>query len=182
MLFSPVRKFNIGAGKFCFENGWFCTDRDSLDITKSSEWKKYLKFLSLNNIVAEHVWEHLSDTNTEQANKNCFYFLKRGGVLRIAVPDGYNPNKDYIEWVKPGGSGEGADDHKILYNYKILKQRLEAVGFKVSLLEYWDEQGEFHFIEWTDEGGHVRRSRRYDARNKDGKLNYTSLIVDAVKP
>jgi predicted SAM-dependent methyltransferase len=101
--------------------------------------------------------------------------------LRIAVPDGYNPNPHYIDYVRPGGTGAGADDHKILYNYVTLKSSLEGAGFEVQLLEYWDEKGEFHFINWTDEAGHIMRSRRYDKRNQEGNLNYTSLIVDAVK-
>lgn len=132
--------------------------------------------------MAEHVWEHLNERDTELANKNCFHYLKNGGVLRLAVPDGFNPSREYIEYVRPGGIGAGADDHKILYNYKIMKERLERVGFKVKPLEYWDENGVFHFTDWTDDAGHVRRSRRYDPRNQDGSLNYTSLIVDAVKP
>jgi predicted SAM-dependent methyltransferase len=59
---------------------------------------------------------------------------------------------------------------------------LEDVGFRVHLLEYWDEEGQFHFEDWNDDCGHIKRSRRYDKRNQMGKLNYTSLIVDAVKP
>jgi predicted SAM-dependent methyltransferase len=181
LLFAEKRKFNIGAAKFGYENGWLFTDIDSLNITKANDWKTYLRFLKLDKIVAEHVWEHLSDKDTELANKNCFYFLKKRGVLRLAVPDGLNPDKSYIEWVRPGGSGAGAYDHKILYTYKIMKERLEHAGFTVDLLEYWDENGIFHFKEWSDDGGRISRSKRYDPRNQEGKLNYTSLIVDAVK-
>jgi predicted SAM-dependent methyltransferase len=93
-----------------------------------------------------------------------------------------HPDSAYIDYVRPGGTGVGADDHKILYTYKTMTQRLEKAGFRVKLLEYWDEGGKFHYIDWTDEGGRIKRSRRYDDRNKDGKLGYTSLIVDAVKP
>ena len=105
-----------------------------------------------------------------------------GGTLRIAVPDGYHPDKDYIDWVKVGGNGFGADDHKILYNYYIMKTKLEKVGFKVELLEYWDENGVFHFTDWSSEAGFIRRSKNNDERNQSGKLKYTSLIVDAIKP
>lgn len=182
LLRAPKRKFNIGAAKFGYENYWLHTDKAFLDITKAEEWKTFLKFLKLDNIVAEHVWEHLAENDTEAANKNCFHFLKRGGTLRIAVPDGYNPDEKYKENVRPGGSGYGADDHKILYNCNSMKAKLEKAGFKVKLLEYWDEQGVFHFTDWTDEGGRIRRSKRYDPRNSNGELNYTSLIVDAIKP
>jgi predicted SAM-dependent methyltransferase len=132
--------------------------------------------------MAEHVWEHLTDHDTALANKNCFQYLKPGGVLRLAVPDGFNPSKEYIEYVRPGGTGPGADDHKVLYTYQSMKERLERAGFKINTLEYWDENGKFYYIDWTDEGGRIRRSRRYDPRNQDGRLHYTSLIVDAIKP
>jgi predicted SAM-dependent methyltransferase len=181
LLNSEKIKFNIGSGSTGFRQVWFCTDKSTLDITDENDWKKYLKFLKVNNIFSEHVWEHLSDLDSEKALKNCYRFLKKGGVFRIAVPDGFHPEKDYIDYVKPGGHGLGADDHKILYNYKSLTQRLESAGFKVSLLEYWDENGNFHFKEWSDDGGRVLRSKRYDSRNQNGKLAYTSLIIDAIK-
>ena len=60
-------------------------------------------------------------------------------------------------------------------------ERLERSGFTVQLLEYWDENGNFHFVEWADDAGHITRSKRYDERNQNGALNYTSLIVDAKK-
>jgi predicted SAM-dependent methyltransferase len=175
------RKFNIGSGGIT-ENGWWGSDVDELDITKESDWKNLLKFLKLDNIMAEHVWEHLTDEDTELANVNCFKYLKKKGVLRLAVPDGFHPDKSYIEYVRPGGSGAGADDHKILYNYHIMNERLQKAGFKTELLEYWDENGNFHFKDWNNEAGLIRRSRRYDERNINGQMNYTSLIIDAIKP
>src|SRR5688572_15966016 len=115
LLLSEKRKFNIGSGKFEYKDGWLYTDIASLDITKAEEWKRYLKFLKLDNIVSEHVWEHLPEKETAEATRNCYTFLKRGGNLRIAVPDGFHPEKDYIDWVKVGGLGPGADDHQVLY-------------------------------------------------------------------
>jgi predicted SAM-dependent methyltransferase len=176
------RKFNIGSAGFNSDVSWYATDIDVLDITKSRDWAKLLLFFKLDNIMAEHVWEHLNDNDTLLANQNCFNYLKPGGRLRLAVPDGFNPSAEYLQHVKPGGSGPGAHDHKILYNYKIMTQRLEAAGFEVKLLEYWDENRNFHFTDWNDDGGRIRRSRRYDPRNQNGALVYTSLIVDAIKP
>ena len=117
-----------------------------------------------------------------QANANCYEFLRPGGRLRIAVPDGFHPELGYIEYVRPGGTGIGADDHKVLYNDHSLKKLLEKAGFFVYLLEYWDEHGNFHFKEWSSKDGHIRRSKRYDPRNQNGSLTYTSLIADAIKP
>jgi predicted SAM-dependent methyltransferase len=182
LVFRKKRKINIGAGKTRFERDWFFCDIDVLDILVESQWDRILHFLKLDNLFAEHVWEHIPVEDILLANKNCFRVLKSGGVLRIAVPDGYHPDKSYIDFVKPGGKGQGADDHKQLFTYKILKESLEKVGFKTDLLEYWDENGEFHFKDWSDEAGKVMRSKRYDWRNTDNKLNYTSIIIDAIKP
>ena len=169
------KKINVGSGKIDFDKTWYSCDKNILDITKKSNWNMLLGYSRLKNIFAEHVWEHLNEVDTELANKNCYKFLRKSGRLRLAVPDGFNPNKDYIDYVKPNGTGLGAD------NYSIMKDKLEKVGFKVELLEYWDEHGEFHYTDWENEHGKVIRSKRYDNRNSDGKLNYTSLIVDAIK-
>lgn len=178
---TKVKKFNIGSANTDVGTDWFSSDIDVLNISRRKDWLRLLWFTKLDNIMAEHVWEHLSDADTTLANKNCYEFLKKNGRMRLAVPDGLHINKDYIEYVKPGGNGAGADDHKILYTYKTMKEKLEKAGFYVELLEYWDEDGKFHFTEWTDEAGKITRSKRYDERNADGSLSYTSLIVDAVK-
>ncbi len=178
----PKRKFNVGSANINPDPSWYPTDIYTLNLTRERDWQKLLLFMRLDNIMAEHVWEHLTDADTDIANRFCFKYLKRGGVMRIAVPDGFHPDRSYIEYVRPGGNGLGADDHKILYNYKIMKERLEKAGFRVQLLEYWDEHGKFHYVDWTDENGRISRSRRYDKRNEDGQLRYTSLIVDAIKP
>lgn len=175
-------KFNIGSAGINNDSQWYPTDKKNLDITKENDWQKILSSLRLDNMVAEHVWEHLTKEETASANANCFKYLKRGGVLRIAVPDGYNPDKKYIESVKPGGIGKGSDDHKILYTYKTMSDHLQKTGFQVKLLEYWDEFGKFHYADWDEKDGFIIRSKRYDPRNKNGSSEYTSLIVDAVKP
>jgi predicted SAM-dependent methyltransferase len=182
LLAMKTRKFNVGSGGINPDPSWYATDISTLNLTRDADWRKLLLFLKLDNIMAEHVWEHLTDAETALANQYCFKYLKRGGTLRLAVPDGFHPDPAYIEYVRPGGHGAGADDHKILYTYKIMKERLEAAGFRVELLEYWDEQGQFHAVDWSDEAGRITRSKRYDQRNANGELKYTSLIVDAIKP
>ncbi|WP_214072929.1 hypothetical protein [Mucilaginibacter sp. dw_454] len=175
------RKLAIGSSKVALGEGWILSEYDALDASKASDWKRLFGDNKLTNIQAEHVWEHIPDEETRLSNQNCYDWLDKGGRMRIAVPDGNNPDPEYIEWVRVGGSGIGADDHKILYTYDTMKSRLEKAGFRVELLEYWDENGQFHHTDWTLDGGKINRSRRYDPRNQDGKLGYTSLIVDAVK-
>ena len=173
---------NIGASDYEIDSRWIKTDIDVLDITNVDNWKIRFKNLKIKNVFAEHVWEHLTPEQAELGNKNIFKYLKHGGRFRVAVPDGLKPDPAYIDHVKVGGIGPGADDHKILYNYKTLKASLEKVGFKVELQEYWDESGKFHFNDWDLADGKVLRSRRFDKRNESGELKYTSLIIDAIKP
>jgi len=118
----------------------------------------------------------------QAAAVNCYRLLVPGGHLRIAVPDGLHPNPEYIDHVKPGGTGPECEDHRVLYTYRALFELLEAAGFEVCLLEWFDEEGRFHFREWHPDDGFVYRSTRYDERNADDPTAYTSIIADAVKP
>lgn len=166
---------------FSVYKGWIHSDIETLNLLKESDWKKYFDENSIDRILAEHVWEHLTPEQGQLAFQNCYTFLKPGGFLRVAVPDGYNPSEEFINYVKPGGTGNGADDHKLLYNYEIMSGFLTDIGFEVDLLEYFDKNGQFHKKPWSPEDGMIRRSADYDERNKNGKLGYTSLIIDAFK-
>lgn len=161
-------------------NGWINTDINILDITSFSDWQKFFKNSEISNILAEHVWEHLTKEESKIALDNCFKFLKKDGRLRIAVPDGNFPDKDYINHVKPGGHGAGSDDHKILYTHATLCKELENAGFMVQLVEYFDENGRFLKNKWSAEEGFIHRSFEFDKRNEN-ELKYTSLIIDGIK-
>jgi predicted SAM-dependent methyltransferase len=83
------------------------------------------------------------------------------------VPDGLHPDPEYIEWARPGGSGSGALDHKVLYDYHSLEDVLQAAGFQVRRLEYFDEEGRFHFATndvYLSSPPVLRRSYRLDRR------------------
>ena len=171
----------LGAGGTEFDR-WFSTDFRTLNITSPYDWQRLFEPESIDRLLAEHVLEHLVESECRTSLKQCYRYLKPKGFLRIAVPDGFHPDPAYIESVRPGCGGPGADDHKVLYNHYLLKRRLEQCRFRVEFLEYWDEHGKFHYHEWRSEDGHIFRSRRFDPRNQDGSLTYTSLIVDAIKP
>jgi predicted SAM-dependent methyltransferase len=160
---------------------WLPTSIDFLNLLKESDWQRYFRPNSIDAILAEHVWEHLTAEEGLIAAKNCFQYLRPGGYIRVAVPDGLHPDPSYIEYVRVGGSGPGSDDHKVLCTYESLRSLFEAADFNVHLLEYFDEKGEFHFKEWDPENGKIHRSKLWDKRNKGGKLNYTSIIIDAFK-
>jgi len=44
-----------------------------------------------------------------------------------------------------------------------------------------DESGIFHHNTWDAKEGYIHHSIKNDKRNADGKPNYTSLIVGAIK-
>lgn len=176
-----VRKIVIGAGATRYK-GWTATNREVLDLLSVQDWCSNFRPDSLDAILAEHVWEHLSPADAITAARNCFRFLKPGGHLRVAVPDGNHPDPGYIESVRPGGSGAGSDDHKVLYTGDTLTAVFTAAGFEVSLREYFDDLGTFNCTEWDPADGMVRRSLRHDSRNADGRPHYTSIILDARKP
>lgn len=182
----PSKRIVVGAADTQFE-GWVPTNKDNLNLLVERDWAASFKPDSLDAILAEHVWEHLTPEEALAAARNCFKFLKPGGYLRVAVPDGLHPDPAYIEWVRPGGNGPGADDHKVLYTWDTFRQVFAAAGFDVLLCEYYDEHGEFHAVDWNPADGMIRRSHRFDKatfdRSKSGaQFDFTSIVLDAVKP
>ena len=173
-------KIIVGAGPTKYK-GWFPTDIVTLDVTNENHFKKYFKKKKINKVLAEHVLEHLTKNELELMILNIQKYSTNEINIRIAVPDGFHKDKDYFNKVKPGGTGEGAEDHKHLFNYKSLSGLFEFQNFKIKLVEYWDEAGNFHSDYSNDENGYVKRSFLNDSRNSDGIPHYTSLIIDFTK-
>ncbi len=173
-------KIIVGAGPTKYK-GWFATDIVTLDVTNENHFKKYFKKKKINKVLAEHVLEHLTTNELELMISNFQKYSTQNVNIRIAVPDGFHKDKDYIDKVKPGGTGEGAEDHKHLFNYKSLAGLFDSQSFKAKLVEYWDEEGNFHSGYSNDENGYVKRSFLNDNRNSNGMPHYTSLIIDFSK-
>ncbi len=171
----------LGSAGFA-DAGWVATDQDQLDILADGDWRRQFRPHSLDAILAEHVWEHLTEDQGLTAARLCYKYLKPGGYARVAVPDGLHPKPDYIEAVRPGGNGPGAEDHKVLFTYETFGALFAEAGFDVRLLEYFDEAGQFHATDWETDRGTIRRSRRFDPRNTPDRVHYTSIILDAIKP
>lgn len=157
--------------------GWTPTDRELIDLLDESTWAAFFEAGSLDAILAEHVWEHLSADEGRLAARTCYRFLKPGGYLRVAVPDGLHRDPAYLRAVTPP-----ADDHRMLYTHASFGDLFAGAGFDVKPYEHFDEGGEFQFNEWDAADGMIRRSRRFDPRNSGGRLGYTSIVLDAVKP
>ncbi|MCM3701050.1 hypothetical protein [Paenibacillus macerans] len=179
--FNDELKVIIGAHD-TYQPGWIATNESYLNLLIKDDWNALFGTKKINSILAEHVWEHLTFEEGAIAARHCFEQLKEGGKLRIAIPDGYHPDPYYIQWIKPNGYGHGSDDHKEIYNYKILEEILLKAGFtSINKLEYFDEFGNFHEKAWSIEDGFIKRSKKFDSRNWRGDIVYSSLIVDAVK-
>jgi predicted SAM-dependent methyltransferase len=154
------------------------TNEELLNLLKPETWLAWFDENSVEAMVAEHVWDYLDEAEGRNAAGNCFRFLRPGGRLRIAVADALMPDPEYRQLCILGGR----DGRKILYDHRRLANVLSQAGFAVQPLEYFDESGHFHQSDWKSSDGHIGRSRRFDPRNKEGKIRFTSLIFDAIKP
>ena len=172
-------KIIIGAGDTRFP-GWIATDIPAFNTTVAAHWQRLFPPRSIDRMLAEHVFEHLTPAQFGAFLRLAREFLSADGWIRIAVPDGNHPSADYIARVRPGGIGAGADDHKVLYTHESLTDAVATQGYNCDLLEHFDADGQFHMVAWNAEDGYISRSALNDSRNRDGQLRYTSLIVDCM--
>lgn len=174
-LRSGPRRIVIGCGQWK-QSGWVSTDVPLLDLLLPQTWERLVPPGSVDALLAEHVWEHLAPAEAQAAAAVCHRFLRPGGFLRVAVPDGLHPDPAFRDYVRPGGTTEMG--HQVLYDYKLLQEVFTSAGFpqeKMRLREYYDEEGREHFEEWAFEDGMINRSRRYDERG------LISIILDVYK-
>ena len=126
----------------------------------------------------------MTEAEGRAAARLCFEYLRPGGYLRVAVPDGNFPDPEYQRTVQIGGPGpldHPAADHKIVYTAGLFADVFRDAGFTVDMLEHCDERGRFHYHQWDAAQGKIYRSLRFDHRNQDGALKSVSLILDAIK-
>lgn len=171
----------LGAGGTT-QDGWIATEQRELDVRSPGDFEEFLGDSKVDAFIAEHLFEHLTPDETRVALANILDYLAPLGTLRIAVPDGYHADQNYIDWVRPGGVGPGCDSHHQLFNCDTLTTFLSEAGYEYILVEWWDEDGKFYSIytHGTEASkGRVSRCYLNDERNADGQVRYTSLIVDA---
>ncbi len=177
-------RITIGSGDQRYP-GWLATQREDLDLLARHTWAAGYEAGTIDALLCEHVWEHLTEAEGRAAARLCFEFLRPGGYLRVAVPDRNFPDPVYQDTVKVGGPGPAdhpAADHKIVYDYCLFQDVFASAGFEVDLLEYCDASGRFHYNQWNIADGPIYRSLMVDHRNRDGKIGFASLILDARKP
>lgn len=180
----PKLRMIIGAGA-TEQEGWISTQEDELDVLQPSDFHRLFGQEGVDSFLAEHVWEHMTEQEGRQAAANCYKALTPGGYIRCAVPDANFRDEAYQAMVQIGGPGPAdhpAATHKIVYDYRLLVSVFEEAGFEVTLLEYCDETGVFHYNWWNPDDGKIGRSYRFDTRNSPEQLGMVSIILDAKKP
>ncbi len=183
-------KIILGAA-LTYQKDWFSTNEEWLDITNSNHWKRMFgRENRISRAIAEHVFEHLTEEQMRKALSNIYKYLKSNGTIRIAVPDGNNPNEEYIRNVEISGIGADAKDHKQLIKYEQLHDEMKRVGFKVTLKEGYDKYGNLKVTKIDKEKGQIIRSRTTSSYYKEylKKIigwryqdSITSLIIDGEK-
>lgn len=157
-LGTPI-KIIIGAA-MTNQKGWYSTNEQWLDIALESHWIRIFHGKSLlTHVLAEHVFEHLTPDETRTALQLIARHMCPAGFIRIAVPDGYHPDLNYLHHVGVAGIGADAEDHKQLLNSDSLMQYLEEAGFVAELKEGYRLNGELVQQPLDVEAGLVIRSR-----------------------
>jgi len=168
------------------QKGWFSTNEDWLDISKENHWKRLFNSKKrVKRVLAEHVFEHLSIDEMRNSLKLIFENMLNGGSLRIAVPDGNNPNPEYRKHCGINGIGADASDHKQFLTYEFLSREVEKIGFKCTLIEGYLANKELVSKNAKDNLGKVIRSRSNSVniykKGWDFYDSNTSLIIDCFK-
>lgn len=166
--------------------GWFSTNENWLDITNPTHWQRVFGGQALvTHAVAEHVFEHLTYDEAARALQLIHQHMPAGGRLRIAVPDGYNPDPTYIRHVGINGIGDDAADHKQLLNVDVLSDLLQKNGYMPVLIEGYSKKGELLQHPYSPADGYVMRSRANpklkDRKHWDFVDAETSLIIDGIR-
>ena len=165
---------------------WISTNEEWFDITRKHHWDRlFHKKKFMKRALAEHVFEHLTEEEMAIAFKFIYEHLASKGTLRIAVPDGNNPNPEYIKNTGINGIGADASDHKQFIKFEYLKSELEKVGFKCFIREGYKSNGELVNEKLPPELGYIIRSRRNSFESTKEGWDFvdanSSLIVDAYK-
>jgi predicted SAM-dependent methyltransferase len=185
LLGQPLRII-VGAA-LTHQKGWYSTNEQWLDIASEQCWTDVFKGKALlTHVVAEHVFEHLTEPQARSALALIHRHMLPGALIRIAVPDGYHPDPGYLAQVGIAGKGPDAEDHKQLLNADSLRRLLEDAGFTARQLEGYRADGHLLLSEFDGRDGFIQRSRG-NPENMRGVAGWdfvdanTSLIMDGVK-
>ena len=142
-------KLNLGCGWRNFGDDWNHIDGGNYPHVKSHDITNLFNYEdnSVDLIYASHVFEYFDREEGLRVLKEWYRILKKGGILRIAVPDFemmanlYSDRKfpldrflgplyGKMEMGMKGGETGKIIYHKTVYDFDSLKAFLENVGFK----------------------------------------------------
>ena len=66
------KKVNVGSGNYKLADGWFYSDIDVLDITKSFDWYKFLLFFDPPTFIKKSLLKKKKDSKCSNPLKNKF--------------------------------------------------------------------------------------------------------------
>ena len=178
-------KIIVGAAE-TWQEGWYTTNEDWLDITSAENWRTVFKGKRIiTHVLAEHVFEHLTHDECRIALTHINGHMNKGGRIRVAVPDGYHPDSDYLRHVGIGGIGDDAADHRQLLTVDTLSALMTEAGFRPHYIEGYDSDGRLVQNEYSAEDGFIYRSRANETPESRKQWGFvdadTSLIVDGIK-
>jgi len=141
-------KLHLGCGKR-YIPGFIHIDLDDfphIDYRRNITKLPMFKNNSVDLIYCCHALEYFDREEVKEVLKEWCRVLKRGGILRLAVPDFENIVKVYLKYkdldhhgilgplygrtLIKTSKGEKLIYHKTTYDFKSLKKILESVGFK----------------------------------------------------
>ena len=89
-------KLVIGSGNTSYKE-WLLSDLPWFDILDLNKIKIFFPEKRISRILIEHVFEHLTSKEGIIAINNLKQILKKNSVIRLAVPDGFHSNENYID-------------------------------------------------------------------------------------
>ncbi len=139
-------KVHLGAGEINLQ-GWI-----NIDANKKSHTHIIDKDFQLNNILDQtlsevylcHVLEHFSFNESSLLINKIYKKLKKGGIIRISVPDFekiseiYNLDRrlELVKFALMGGQNDKYDFHKSIYDFEVLSNLLKNCNF--NSISVWD--------------------------------------------
>lgn len=169
-------KINVGAGGKDFD-GWLSLEKSQLDITSRSDWESLFETHTIQNVLMEHVAEHLYYEDFLKFLLIVKPYLKENAVIRVAVPDGNHPSAYVRELTGVNGTEPGGDDHKYFYKISDMYEISKSTGYLLKCIEYFTSEGVFMGGGQSFDNGYISRcSKNYTGRFTTSQEEYNKMI------
>ncbi len=151
-------KLHIGCGNRYFE-GWTNLDilEGTADVIDDARVLSKIPDSSCDIIYAAHVLEHFGRHEVNEVITVWFKKLKKGGILRLSVPDFEKIVKMYSKGTDLktllgyicGGQKDDFDFHKMIFDESTLSELLHNAGFKKTNRWNWKETDHSQYDDYS---------------------------------